>query len=108
MNTRLVDSLVQIVESLTPEERILLIERLSSKPIQVTAGVCGGQPRLSNTRIPVWTLVSFRKLGADDSELLRNYPALTKDDLTAAWTYYEQHQEECDRAIAAFNSSDDD
>jgi len=42
MNTRLVDSLVQVIESLTPEERIFLQERLSSKPIQVTVGVCGG------------------------------------------------------------------
>jgi hypothetical protein len=55
MNTQLVNSLVQIIESLTPEERTLLFERLSSKSIQVTAGVCGGQPRIRNTRIPVWT-----------------------------------------------------
>ncbi|WP_228060923.1 MULTISPECIES: DUF433 domain-containing protein [unclassified Coleofasciculus] len=34
----------------------MLFERLSSKTIQVTAGVCGGQPRIRNTRIPVWTL----------------------------------------------------
>ncbi|WP_448273819.1 DUF433 domain-containing protein [Nostoc sp. DSM 114160] len=54
MNTRLVDSLVQIIESLTPEERIFLQQRLSSQPIQVTVGVCGGQPRIRNTRIPVW------------------------------------------------------
>ena len=52
MNTQLVNSLVQIIESLTPEERTLLFERLSSKPIQVTAGVCGGQLRIRNTRIP--------------------------------------------------------
>lgn len=99
MNTRLVDSLVQIIESLTPKERIRLQERLSDRAIQVTEGVCGGQPRIRNTRIPVWTLVTFRQQGAEDEELLRNYPALTKDDLAAAWAYYEQHREECDRRI---------
>jgi uncharacterized protein (DUF433 family) len=108
MNTRLVDSLVQLIESLPPEERILLQQRLSSTAIQVTTGVCGSQPRIRNTRIPVWTLVSFRQQGADDAELLRNYPSLTKDDLNAAWAYYEQHREECDKAIASFNSDDDD
>ncbi|MEC4817832.1 MAG: DUF433 domain-containing protein [Scytonema sp. PMC 1069.18] len=108
MNTRLVDSLIQIIESLTPEERIFLQERLSSKPIQVTAGVCGGQPRIRNTRIPVWTLVAFHQQGADDEELLRNYPTLTTDDLTAAWAYYEQHREQLDRAIITFTEDEDD
>ncbi|MBR8838393.1 MAG: DUF433 domain-containing protein [Stigonema ocellatum SAG 48.90 = DSM 106950] len=108
MNTRLVDSLVQIIESLTPEERIFLQERLCDKPIQVTVGVCGGQPRIRNTRIPVWTLVAFRQQGADDQELLRNYPALTTDDLTAAWAYYEQHRSQLDPAIIKFTEDDDD
>jgi uncharacterized protein (DUF433 family) len=108
MNTRLVDSLIQIIESLTPEERIFLQEQLSNKPIQVTAGVCGGQPRIRNTRIPVWTLVAFRQQGADDEELLRNYPTLTTDDLTAAWAYYEQHREQLDRAIITLTEDKDD
>ncbi len=103
MNTQLVDSLVQIIESLTQEERALLQERLNSRSIQIKTGVCGGQPRIRNTRIPVWTLVAFRQQGADDQELLRNYPSLSTEDLTAAWAYYEQHREECDRAIASFN-----
>ncbi|MEH2242679.1 DUF433 domain-containing protein [Nostoc sp.] len=107
MNTRLVDSLVQVIESLTPQERIFLQERLSSKPIQVTAGVCGGQPRIRNTRIPVWTLVVFRQQGADKEELLRNYPTLTDDDLTDAWAYYEQHREELDQAIITFTEDAD-
>gem|GEM_PF-2301309 len=45
--------------------------------------------------------------GADDQELLRNYPTLTQDDLTAAWAYYKQHSEECDRAIAAVDQDGD-
>jgi uncharacterized protein (DUF433 family) len=107
MNVQLVNSLVQIIESLTPEERSLLLEQLSHQRIQVTAGVCGGHPCIRNTRIPVWTLVAFRQQGADDQELLRNYPTLTQDDLTAAWAYYKQHPEECDRAIAAVDQDGD-
>ncbi|MBN4003997.1 MAG: DUF433 domain-containing protein [Nostoc sp. LPT] len=107
MNTRLVDSLVQIIESLTPEERVFLQQRLSSQLIQVTVGVCGGQPRIRNTRIPMWTLVAFRQQGADEEELLRNYPTLTHNELKAAWTYYEQHQEQLDRAIIRLTEDDD-
>ncbi|NES97080.1 MAG: hypothetical protein F6K32_17960 [Desertifilum sp. SIO1I2] len=45
MNAKLVNSLVQIIESLTLEERALLFERLYNNTIQVTPGVCGGQSR---------------------------------------------------------------
>lgn len=69
--------------------------------IQKTLGICGGNARIRSTRIPVWTLVSFRQQGASDQELLRNYPSLTSQDLEAAWSYYQEHPEEIDRAIAA-------
>lgn len=100
MNIKLVDSLVQIIESLTPEENALLQEKLLARAIQSTPGVCGGYARIRNTRIPVWTLVSFRQQGADEAELLRNYPTLTPLDLDAAWLYYQQHQENIDALIA--------
>jgi uncharacterized protein (DUF433 family) len=100
MNTQLVDSLIQVIESLSPEESTLLLSKLQSRAIQKTPGVCGGDARIRNTRIPVWTLVSFRQQGADSSELLRNYPSLTQADLDAAWAYYDAHHEEIDQAIA--------
>ncbi len=99
MNTQLVDSLIQVIESLSPEESALLLSKLQSRAIQKTPGVCGGDARIRNTRIPVWTLVSFRQQGADSSELLRNYPGLTQSDLDAAWAYYEAHRDEIDQAI---------
>lgn len=71
--------------------------------IQKTPGVCGGNARIRDTRIPVWTLVSFRQQGADDEELLRNYPGLNQLDLAAAWSYYVQHRQEIDQVIADKN-----
>ncbi len=68
--------------------------------IQITPGVCGGHARIRNTRIPVWTLVAYWKLGVPDEELLANYPGLTEFDLSAAWDYYEQNREQVDGAIA--------
>jgi uncharacterized protein (DUF433 family) len=78
MNQRLVDSLVQLIESLSPEERELLESHLQGHSIQKTPGICGGHARIRNTRIPVWTLVSFRQQGADNTELLRNFPSLNR------------------------------
>jgi uncharacterized protein (DUF433 family) len=105
MNTQLVDSLIQVIESLSLEESNLLLTKLHIRAIQKTPGICGGDARIRNTRIPVWTLVSFRQQGADDAELLRNYPGLIPADLEAAWAYYSQHTDEIDQVIAA--SGDD-
>jgi len=71
--------------------------------IQKTSGVCGGNARIRDTRIPVWTLVSFRQQGASDEELLRNYPGLKQQDLEAAWSYYAQYPEEINQVIADEN-----
>lgn len=79
----------------------MMVKTAQSSFIQKTLGVCGENARIRNTRIPIWTLVSFRKLGAPDSELLESYPSLTHDDLDLAWSYYSENQVEIDRAIAA-------
>lgn len=70
-----------------------------TETIQKTPGVCGGHARVRHTRIPVWTLVSFRRQGATEQELLSNYPGLTLEDLTAVWGYYYNHKLEIDRTI---------
>lgn len=73
-----------------------------------TPDVCFGKARIRNTRIPVWLLVSFRKMGASEQELLRNYPSLSLSDLHAAWDYYRDHQDEIDQEIAYQHSFDND
>jgi uncharacterized protein (DUF433 family) len=106
MNPRLVDSLIQVIQALSPEERKLLESRLKLKAVQKTPGVCGGHACIRNTRIPVWVLVSLRQQGANDRELLENYPSLTSEDLIAAWDYYKQYRSEIDLAIATQNEDD--
>ncbi|RUT06449.1 hypothetical protein DSM106972_027060 [Dulcicalothrix desertica PCC 7102] len=94
--------LLQVIADLPEElvdEALAYVLRLQN-PIQITPGVCGGHARIRNTRIPVWTLVAYRKLGAPDEELLANYPGLTAADLKAAWDYYEQNREHIDQEIA--------
>ena len=106
MNPQLVDSLVQVIEALSPEERKMLESRLKLNAVQQTPGICGGHARIQNTRIPVWILVSFQQQGANDTELLQKYPSLTPEDLTAAWDYYKQYRSEIDLAIATQNEDD--
>jgi len=67
--------------------------------IQSTPGVCGGNARVRNTRIPIWTLVACRQEGMTEEELLYNYPSLTPSDLEATWAYHQAHQAEIDQAI---------
>ncbi|MEW6263155.1 MAG: BPTD_3080 family restriction endonuclease [Thermodesulfobacteriota bacterium] len=67
--------------------------------IKKTKGVCGGEARIRNTRIPVWVLVNYRRLGVTDEELLEYYPSLRKEDLIQTWRYYEDNREEIELAI---------
>jgi uncharacterized protein (DUF433 family) len=61
--------------------------------------ICGGEPRIVRTRIPVWVLVQARHLGLSEAELLRGYPTLRAEDLANAWAYYRVHREEIERQI---------
>lgn len=60
---------------------------------------CGGDACIRDTRIPVWVLVNFRRLGGPDADILRSYPGLTVADLEAAWEYAAANAEEIDTAI---------
>jgi len=67
--------------------------------IDSTSDICGGEPRIVRTRIPVWTLVQARKLGTNEADLLRCYPTLRTEDLANAWAYFRAHKEEIERQI---------
>ena len=70
-------------------------------------GRCGGDACVRDIRIPVWTLINFRRLGADDAEILRSYPSLNQADLEAAWAYAAANSEEIDKAIRENEEGDD-
>jgi uncharacterized protein (DUF433 family) len=59
----------------------------------------GGGACVRDTRIPVWVLVNYRRLGGSNAELLRDYPDLTLADLEAAWNYWKSNAEEINEAI---------
>ena len=71
--------------------------------IQKTPDVCGGDACIRNTRITVYGLVEWRKLGLPDERILEIIEGLTPEDLAAAWEYYRLNQSEIDEAIRLNN-----
>ncbi len=67
--------------------------------IESAPGVCGGDPRIANTRISVRTLEQYRRLGMSEAKILAAYPALRAADLVIAWAYVAAHRDEIDRQI---------
>ena len=74
---------------------------MAATKIRKTPGVCNGAACIGRTQIPVWKLIALHLQGCSDLNLLSDYPQLSKDDLKAAHTYYAQHPDEIDAAIAA-------
>ena len=68
--------------------------------IDSTSGVCGSEPCIVRTRIPVWILVQARRLGSSEADLLRCYPTLRAEDLANAWAYYRSHRQEIEQQIS--------
>jgi uncharacterized protein (DUF433 family) len=61
--------------------------------------VCGGDPCIVRTRIPVWLLEQARRLGTTEEGLLAAYPTLRAEDLVNAWAYARSHSAEIESQI---------
>ena len=55
--------------------------------------------RVAGTRIPVWTLEQYRRLGLTEARILDAFPSLRAADLVNAWSYVADHPDEIDRQI---------
>ncbi|MSQ72257.1 MAG: DUF433 domain-containing protein [Betaproteobacteria bacterium] len=96
----------QIVAGMSRAQKAQLLQWIASDlgdaypGIESASGVMGGAPCIVRTRIPVWLLEQARKLGTSESDLLRDYPSITAQDLANAWSYVRSHRDEIDRHIA--------
>lgn len=59
-----------------------LLDRITSNP-----EVCGGRPTIRGLRIRVTDILEMLAGGASRSEILRDYPYLEDDDISAALEY---------------------
>jgi uncharacterized protein (DUF433 family) len=95
----------KILASMTRSEKAQLLRRVASEledepaGIESTPGVCGGDPCITGTRIPVWILEQYRRLGSSEADLLRFFPSLHAEDLVNAWAFVRSHQAEIERQI---------
>ncbi len=95
----------RLLPKLSRSEKALLAQRLISEladsfpGIESHPNVCGGEPCIVRTRIPVWVLEQARRLGLNDADLLRSYPTLRAEDLAQAWAFVWSHGQEIDQQI---------
>lgn len=99
------DDAEKAVAQLSTAEKTQLLQAVVRDLVDVAAGieshpnVCGGEPCIVRTRIPVWILEQARRLGTSEAELLRSFPTLRAADLVNAWSFVRNHPEEIDRQI---------
>jgi uncharacterized protein (DUF433 family) len=91
--------------SLSRAEKAQLVQSLvreladSFPGIESTPGVCGGEPCIVRTRIPVWVLEQLRRQGVSEADILRSYSTLRAGDLANAWAYVQSHRAEIEQQI---------
>jgi uncharacterized protein (DUF433 family) len=76
-----------------------LLTTLIGSRITKTPDVCGGDACIKGTRLTVWGLEEWRRLGWSDETILDAYPHLPHEDLDVAWAYAKAHPDEIELAI---------
>ncbi len=95
----------KLLREMTRAEKAQLLQRIvqdlgdAFPGIESRPDVCGGEPCIVRTRIPVWVLVRARQMGVTEADLLRSYPTLRAEDLANAWAYYRAYRDEIDQQI---------
>lgn len=49
--------------------------------------ICGGEPCIKGTRIPVYIILDHLAAGEDYKDILRNFPRISKEDILACLEY---------------------
>jgi uncharacterized protein (DUF433 family) len=95
----------KLLSSMTREEKEQVLQWVvrdlggAFPGIESNPGICGGEPCIVRTRIPVWVLVQAKRLGKTEADLLQAYPTLRAEDLANAWAYARSHLEEIQQQI---------
>jgi uncharacterized protein (DUF433 family) len=103
----MLDQAADLVSHLTRGEKAKLLQSIvrdlgdAYPGIESTPGICGGEPCIVRTRIPVWILERARHLGTTEAQLLGSYPTLRAEDLVNAWAYVRSRRDEIDEQIKA-------
>lgn len=72
-------------------------------------GVCGGDPVIKGTRIPVWVIAGWLKQGYSLQSIKDEiYPHLSLAQLHDAASYYYDHQDEIEAQLQANSPSEEE
>ncbi len=99
------EQIEELLAKMTPGEKAALLQRVAQALGEAFPGIdsdpaiCGGEPRIVRTRIPVWLLEQARRLGMSEADILGAYPTLTATDLANAWAYVRARRDEIERQI---------
>ena len=58
--------------------------------ITIDSDLCNGKPTIRGQRITVQTILEFLSAGESEEEILRQYPTLTKEDISACLAFASQ------------------
>jgi uncharacterized protein (DUF433 family) len=100
-----IQELTPKLNRLRPAEKAEVVRKLVQNitnvwpGIEKIPGVADGDACIVRTRIPVWALENYRRLGLSESQILANYPSLRAADLVNAWAYAEAHIKEIRKSI---------
>ena len=62
--------------------------------------ICGGRSVIAGTRIPVWSLIKWYKMGMTLEDIIREFPQLTPAQVHNAFSYYYDNMDEVERDVA--------
>ena len=100
-----IQELEEQLERLSQDEKSQIFRHLALELIHEWPGieknpdVQGGDACIVRTRIPVWTLEAYRRLGWTDHQILTNFPTLRAADLVYAWFYVDANREEFEQVL---------
>lgn len=78
----------------------LVTKRMKTHPyISKSKGVCGNRSIVTGTRIPVWSVIKWYKLGMSVEDIIRDFSQLTPSQVHDAFSYYYDNQEEIENDI---------
>jgi type III restriction enzyme len=62
--------------------------------------ICGGRSVVAGTRIPVWSLIKWYKMGMAVEDIIREFPQLTPAQVHDAFSYYYDNLYEVEKDVA--------
>ena len=65
-----------------------------------THNICGGRPRLANTRITVGRIITLNNQGLSPEEIADNWGTITVYQVYAALGYYDAAKDQIDKQLA--------